>query len=36
VCCCKIRIHVITHISGHVSDVLCVNALVLATYKDPG
>jgi hypothetical protein len=35
VSCCKTRIHVITHISGHVCDVLCVNASVLATRKDP-
>jgi hypothetical protein len=31
-----IRTHVITHISGHVCDALCVNASVLATLKDPG
>jgi hypothetical protein len=33
---CKTRIHVITHISGYVYDVLCINASVLATRKDPG
>jgi hypothetical protein len=31
---CKTRIHVITHILGHVCDVLCVNASVLATHND--
>jgi hypothetical protein len=36
VLCCKTRIPVITHISGHVCDVLCVNASVLATRNDPG
>jgi hypothetical protein len=35
VLCCNTRIHVIIHILGHVCDVLCVNALVLATRKDP-
>jgi hypothetical protein len=33
---CNIRIHVITHILGHVGIVLCVNSLVLATRKDHG
>jgi hypothetical protein len=33
---CNSRTHVITHISGHVCDVLCVNASVLATHKDRG
>jgi hypothetical protein len=36
VLCCNARIHVITHILGHVCDVLCVNASVLTTRKDPG
>jgi hypothetical protein len=36
VLCCKTRIHVMTHILDHVSDVLCVNTSVLATRKDPG
>jgi hypothetical protein len=36
VLCCKTRIHVIIHISGHVCDVLCGNALVLTTHKDSG
>jgi hypothetical protein len=36
VLCCKIRIHVITCISGHVCDVLCVNASILITRKDLG
>jgi hypothetical protein len=36
VLCCNTRIHVTTHISGHVYDVLYVNASVLATRKDPG
>jgi hypothetical protein len=36
VLCSNTRIHVITHILGHVCDVLCVNVLVLATRKDPG
>jgi hypothetical protein len=35
VLCCNARIHVITRISSHVCDVLCVNASVLATCKDP-
>jgi hypothetical protein len=30
------RIHVITHILGHVYDVLCVNASVLTTRMNPG
>jgi hypothetical protein len=30
------RIRVIIHILGHVCDVLCVNASVLTTRKDPG
>jgi hypothetical protein len=29
------RTHVITHILGHVCDVLCVNGSVLTTRKDP-
>jgi hypothetical protein len=33
---CNTRIHVIIHISGHVWDVLYINASVLATRKDPG
>jgi hypothetical protein len=33
---CNTRIHVIIRISGHVCDVFCINALVLATRKDPG
>jgi hypothetical protein len=33
---CNIRIHIITHISGHICGVFCVNASVLATRKDPG
>jgi hypothetical protein len=36
VLCCNIGIHVITHILGHVCDVLYVNASVLANRKDPG
>jgi hypothetical protein len=36
VLCCKTRIHVITHILGHVCNVLCINTSVLATHKDPG
>jgi hypothetical protein len=36
VLCCNPRTRVITHISGHVCDVLCINASVLATRKDLG
>jgi hypothetical protein len=32
---CKTRIDVITHVLGHVCDVLSVNASVLTTRKDP-
>jgi hypothetical protein len=32
---CNARIHVITHISGYVCDVLYVNASVLAICNDP-
>jgi hypothetical protein len=34
VLCCNTRIHVITHISGQVCDVLCINASVLTNRKD--
>jgi hypothetical protein len=33
---CNTRIHVIIYISCHVCDVLCINASVLVTRKDPG
>jgi hypothetical protein len=33
---CNSRTHVITLYSGHVCDVLCVNASVLTTRMDPG
>jgi hypothetical protein len=36
VLCCNRRIHVITRILGHVYDILCINASVLTTRKDPG